>query len=124
MFDKPYLWETNPNIMYIMRCMDDPTFLLHNTGLIRPSLRVENGKQYLWYLTNRDHLFECVAERKKDNAIRVKALPGGIHGGHTFVIRPMTEEDLPVAKEKAGLRPEDPPHNLEECFRSYTRGLY
>lgn len=121
--DEKLIWKPDQGIMYIMECVDDPGFFLHNAALVWPKLSERKLGIWFSYMLNREHGFFGMAEEQTEDTLRIRCLDESCHEGHVFLIRPMTEEDLVVVKRKYGRGETDHPLTLEECFRDYARGV-
>ena len=112
-------WHPDQSIPYMMECMDDPTFFLHETVLIWPTLEEDNEGKRFKYMLNRGHDIHGEILELTENEITMKAADGSIHDGHTFHIRPMNETDLARYRFKHRRR-DGWPHSLQELFDAYV----
>jgi len=120
MTEEYVLWKPDQERLYIMECLDDPRFFLHDELLIRPVLYKGEAErpEYVrfMYTLNRVHdIHGCVEKLEGDTLV----IRSDDHDPHTFLIRPMNEDDFQRKRRKLDRR-DGWPHTHKELFDAYV----
>ncbi len=120
MTEEHVLWKPDQERLYVMECLDDPRFFLHDELLIRPVLYEEKPRIVCFtYCLNRGHAFQGDIEKMTNDILQIHCTEAGAHENHTFLIRPMNEDDF-QRKRKEIERRDGWPHTHRELFDAYV----